>query len=241
VTDSSDIDTLLVTRAQWRAWLSTLHTTETPWINDIWPARRAENKIEQLRVARRLGFTVPRTLVTNSPSEARAFAQVQPAVVKSLSSGYFEFSGHAFVYTHELTDDILSQEADWLKQPVIVQQRISGLDVRVVVVGDECFGARCSSGVLDWRTASRTAQWEPCAVSPALTRLCRSYLREFGLHYCAFDFVAFDGDYWFLEANQAGEWSFLERSLNLGIADCLVLYLLRLAGTASRLRAHSPT
>jgi hypothetical protein len=51
-----------------------------------------------------------------------------------------------------------------------------------------------------------------------------------GLRYAAFDFVL-DGDVlWFLEANQAGEWVFIDRPLKLGIAQALAEYLGELAG-----------
>jgi glutathione synthase/RimK-type ligase-like ATP-grasp enzyme len=232
--DPEDIDMLLVTRAQWRAWISIFHRPGVPWINDLWAARRAENKIEQLRVAHHVGFDVPRTVITNDPAEARRFREERPAVVKSLNSGYFEFSGHAFVYTRELTPEILEHVAGWLQQPVIVQQRVIGNDVRIVVVGDECFGARCSTHTIDWRTAGRDAGWERWDVDPHLGASCRAYLKEFGLRYAAFDLIEERDRCWFLEANQAGEWAFLERELHLGITDSFVAYLTAVSGVNRR-------
>jgi hypothetical protein len=50
-----------------------------------------------------------------------------------------------------------------------------------------------------------------------------------GLRYAAFDFVDDGERAWFLEANQAGEWTFIDRPLRLGIAEALTSMLSSLA------------
>jgi glutathione synthase/RimK-type ligase-like ATP-grasp enzyme len=225
----SDADDLLVVRAQWRAWLATLRTTNTIWVNDLWSARKAENKVEQLRAARSVGFRVPPTLVTNDPVEAARFRDRYPAVVKSLAGAYYEISGLGFVYTQELNDAILEDEASWYCQPVIIQQRIPGINVRVVMVGDRCFGATCETPALDWRTAGKDAIWQAWEIPHQVAGLCRSYLHVMNLRYAAFDFMSRAEGIWFLEANQAGEWTFLDRTLDLGIAATLAAYLVNVA------------
>ncbi len=72
-------------------------------------------------------------------------------------------------------------------------------------------------------------KWEPYEVDRDVAQACRSYLTEFNLHYCAFDFIETANGLCFLEGNQAGEWSFLERSLHLGIADLVARLRVRLA------------
>ena len=56
-----------------------------------------------------------------------------------------------------------------------------------------------------------------------------SYLDIFSLRYAAFDFMVAGTEWQFLEANQAGEWSFIDRLLGLGIASTLASELARLA------------
>jgi glutathione synthase/RimK-type ligase-like ATP-grasp enzyme len=219
-----DVDELLLARAQWRAWLATLSDiTAAPWVNNLWAARQAENKVLQLRVATNLGFAVPKTVITNDPTEARVAFGDCDAVVKTIASAYFELSKVGFVYTHSL-DDVVTVPG-WFDQPMVVQQRLRGEDVRIIIVGEDCFGASCASEVLDWRTAEAAMSWEVWPVPGWLADRCRKYTAEMGLKYAAFDFIDTGDHVWFLEANQAGEWAFLDRTLNLGIADSLATML----------------
>lgn len=227
--DAAGIDDLLIARAQWRAWLSTLEQEPSRWINPVWAARRAENKIEQLRAAMSCGFLIPPTSVVNSREDAFRFTNASLAVLKTLASSYFEFSGHGFVYTHALEDVSEIAPAEWPSQPVIVQRAVLGDDTRVIALGDQVFGARTSTTMLDWRLAGRDARWVPWMVPEDLRQLCREYLKHFGLRYAAFDFKLDAEGAWFLEANQAGEWVFLDRPLRLGIAESLSEYLIELA------------
>jgi hypothetical protein len=225
----SDAEELVLVRAQWRSWLSALDIDEIPWVNPLWAARRAEDKIAQLKMARLTGFAVPETIVTNDRAEALAFAAGRPCVVKTLSSAYFELSGRGFVYTHALDDPLLADSEEWLRQPLIVQRRVSGTDVRVIVVGCRIFGASCTSTELDWRTQSDGVTWQRWSPPDRITLQCMDYVRRFNLKYAAFDFKDDGQEVWFLEANQAGEWAFLDRPLRLGIAEGLTDLLVRLA------------
>jgi hypothetical protein len=228
----SAIDELLVVRAQWRAWLTTLAHLDIPWINDLWAARRAEDKIIQLRTARSLGFAVPKTIITNDREAAARFGEDDAAVIKTLAAAYFEATEKGFVYTNPLSASLVSPEAAWHTQPVLVQRRVSGTDVRIVALGQECFGASCETDALDWRTAGEAATWRLWDVPAGVAERCLCYLTVMGLRYAAFDFVL-DGDVlWFLEANQAGEWVFIDRPLKLGIAESLAKFLGDLAGVS---------
>ena len=216
-------------RAQWRAWLSVFEDSGATWVNDIWSARRAENKVCQLRSATAIGFQVPETVVTNDVNTARDFAQTSTAVLKSLSSAYFELSDGGFVFTQELTEETLSDAAAWSSQPMIVQSRVAGTNVRVVVVGERCFGACCDTTAVDWRTEGSAVVWRPWTVPDGLAVLCRAYNQHTGLRYAAFDFIDDGEDIWFLEANQAGEWLFIDRPLQLGISEAIADVLTALA------------
>jgi glutathione synthase/RimK-type ligase-like ATP-grasp enzyme len=224
-----EAEDLLLVRTQWRAWLSVLDVAGVPWVNDLWSARRAEDKVTQLRTAKELGFHVPATIVTNHRDAAMHFAASKPCVVKTLASAYFELSGRGFVYTHSLDDRAFDNEDGWSRQPLIVQERVDGADVRVVVVGDRTFGGQCLAPTLDWRTAGKESVWEPWRVPSKLQERCVAYVRALSLRYAAFDFIDEGHRVWFLEANQAGEWSFLDRELDLGIADCVARFLIDLA------------
>ena len=229
---TAEIDDVLVARAQWRTWLSTMHVPNAVWVNDLWSARRAENKIEQLRTALTAGFTVPRTLLTNDPVAALAFREtIGAAVVKASASAYFEFSDQSFVFTEELDDSVLDRRELWFDVPVSVQESLTDcLDARVISFGEFTFGAKCRTKGSDWRkTPFETVLWQQWKVPDAVRRACLVYRTLMGLEYAAFDFMLRADEVYFLEANQAGEWLFIDRAIDAGISAAFAQRLARLA------------
>lgn len=225
----SEVDEFLVAREQWRAWLSDLAEQEGPrWLNPLWASRRAENKLGQLRIARACALDVPPTVLTNSRSEAfRHQSEVGRCIVKSVASAYFPFSDSAFMFTVDLAATAELPDADWAVQPVLVQKAIAKkADVRVFLLPGLATAVATHVAVTDWRTVSGDAEWKPYDLPATIAVSCRTYLGQLGLVYGAFDFVV-DGEdhWWFLECNQAGEFSFADRPLNLGIGDTIAAWL----------------
>lgn len=223
----TEVDDFLVAREQWRTWLTDLSEAPVPWMNPLWAARRAENKLIQLRTTVEVGLSVPATIVTNSRDEAaRHQSEVGSCIVKSVAAAYFPFSTSSFMFTRPLDEALDLGSDDWAAQPVIVQKQIQPrIDVRVFVVGSFSAAASALVDDVDWRTNSADAVWDRFDAPDGLIDLCRAYLESFGLVYGAFDF-AFDGNTcWFLECNQAGEFAFVDRPLRLGVGDAIAAWL----------------
>lgn len=225
-----ELDDRLVIAEQWRSWISTLDAPGGYWINPLWAARIAENKVVQLRTAKRSGFAVPETLVTNSAYSASAFqARVGQCVVKSLRAGYFGYSDQSFMFTRLLTPEILDLSAEWQQQPLIVQALVQPrVDIRVFVVHgrvEAAVSATVPPDVVDWRTASTEAHWRPCTIPETLMRAGEEYAERLSLEYCAIDLAKDNTEIWFLEGNQAGEFAFVDRPLDLGIAAAIATAL----------------
>jgi glutathione synthase/RimK-type ligase-like ATP-grasp enzyme len=233
VTDSvRGIDEFLVAREQWRAWLTDLAEQEGPrWLNPLWASRRAENKLGQLRAALVCGFDVPPTILTNRRAEAmRHEVEVGRCIVKSVASAYFPFSDSAFMFTVDLAEAVDLPDVDWVAQPVLVQKAIDKhADVRVFVLADLATAVATRVDVTDWRTVSGDAEWKRFDLPVTVAAACRTYMDQLGLVYGAFDFVVDTDDcWWFLECNQAGEFAFADRPLELGVSDSIATWL---AGT----------
>lgn len=229
LTTVADVDEFLVRREQWRSRLE--FTSEAPvrWMNPLFDARRAENKLIQLQTAKTVGLTVPPTLVTSSKTEAVAWSSRQGScIVKTVTSGFFAFSDQAFAFTTDLTEALAHADQDWAEQPVIVQRRIEPrTDIRVLIVGQDVFGASTTASGPDWRLHNTDTVWEPWPVPHLIAEQSRALIRSLGLLYGALDF-AFDGSTaWFLECNQAGEFAFIDRPLDLGVADAIARALCR--------------
>ena len=74
--------------SEWRALLEALYSElEGRWLNEPHLIERAEDKVRQLRVAARLGFETPRTLVSNDPARIHDFVARFPSVAKPLRDG----------------------------------------------------------------------------------------------------------------------------------------------------------
>lgn len=221
------VDDFLVLREQWRTWLTDLSDAGARWMNPLWESRRAENKLVQLRTAVACGFDVPPTIVTNDKTAAQEHqALVGTCVIKALASAYFAFSSSAFMFTRPLNDALDFDVDDWIEQPVIVQKAIRPrTDIRLFLVGDHASAAAAVVQGPDWRLQSAEATWTAVQPPHELIERCRAFNSSLGLAYNAFDF-AYDGEaYWFLEANQAGEFAFLDRPLELGVADAIAHWL----------------
>jgi glutathione synthase/RimK-type ligase-like ATP-grasp enzyme len=221
-----ELDDRLVVAEQWRSWISVFDDPGGYWMNPLWAARLAENKIVQLRTAKTCGFSVPATLVTNNAASAATFAaQVGQCVVKSLRAGYFGYSDQSFMFTRLLTPDIIALRSEWQVQPLVVQAQIKPrIDIRVFVVHHQVEAAVSTMAPLDaidWRTASSEAHWGLCPLPPALVKASEQYVELLNLEYCAIDLASDGHDVWFLEGNQAGEFAFVDRPLDLGITAAI--------------------
>ncbi|RMI46008.1 ATP-grasp ribosomal peptide maturase [Streptomyces triticirhizae] len=185
---------------------------------------RAEYKPTQLSVALRAGFTVPATLITNDPTEARVFCAAQPTIYKPLHAGAYEVEGEpagiwAAPVESDEVDSAVSHSAHLFQAQV---NKVA--DVRVVAVGKQAFSARITAppGVVDWRAEYQSLTYEPVACPEEIQRALVRFLAAFGLNFGAFDFaVTADGGWWFLECNPNGQWAWLEDAAGLPITTAI--------------------
>jgi glutathione synthase/RimK-type ligase-like ATP-grasp enzyme len=203
-------------------------TLDAAWIND--PARdtAAARKIWQLDVARSCGLTPPRTLVTNDPDAARAFAASQSGGVVYKA---FQGSERAWRETRLLGEAEAAQLDAVVHAPVIFQECVEGADLRVTIVGDQIFPAeivlRPGAYPLDFRMDIAGATIRPCSLPDAVTAGLRRLMARLGLVYGAVDFRRKpDGEHVFLEINPGGQWLFVEdqtgQPVSAALADALI-------------------
>lgn len=198
------------------------------WVNDPWREAAASHKPRQLAAAERTGLRVPHTLVTNDPERARAFLDAagrRPLVHKAL---------HATPEDWHLTRRIGPGDRARLPAvrlaPVILQEYVPGVDVRVTAVGEKLFAAaidaRRTASPEDFRPVFDDARVEPCRLPGAVATGIRRLLRDLGLAFAAIDLRRRDdGEHVFLEANPSGQWLFVERRTGLPITDAVARLL----------------
>jgi hypothetical protein len=196
------------------------------YVNHPWRDDAAGHKTLQLAAAERAGLRVPPTLVTSDPAAARAFLRRR---------------GRAGAVHKQLDPS----EADWRRTrrageaavlrglraaPLILQQRVPGLDVRVTAVGDELYAAeidaRRSPSPDDYRGFEDRCRFAACRLPARVEAGLRRLLADLGLDFAAVDLRRdADGGWFFLEVNPAGQWLWVERRTGQPITAALAALL----------------
>ncbi len=193
------------------------------WVNHPWHNQAAEYKPGQLVTAAECGLTVPSTLITNDPHQARTFAEdFAPVVYKPLRHPLQKDmnGGNGMIWVRAVDpvelDDTLSVTAHMFQAKV---EKVA--DIRVTVVGEKVFAIRIDSGLLDWRADYDTLTYTLVPCPPALESSIRRYMRSYGLMFAAFDFALTpNGDWVFLECNPNGQWAWIPEQEPV-VADAL--------------------
>lgn len=208
------------------AWLLSLQRRGIPIINPPEYAVGQQLKTLELFLARQLGLETPRTLISNDPQQVRTFMQEVEAPVYKPLIGY----GHC----KPLTQAELPYLERIKAAPVIFQERVPGVAVRVTCVDGQIVSAvKIPSESLDYRdNASYEAGqqiYEPIQLPPEIIKACQQYLAQTGLLLAGIDFMLTpEGRYVFLEANSSPMYIEIEmrtRSpITYEICTCLLKY-----------------
>ncbi|MFI0168261.1 ATP-grasp ribosomal peptide maturase [Streptomyces sp. NPDC017095] len=210
-----------------------LRCTDARWMNHPDAARRARHKPWQLGLAQRCSLAVPATLITTFPQAAREFAARFPDLVVKPVSGAHPQEPPRAVPTSRVAPD-----ADFTAVafgPTLLQQRIAKrADLRLTAVGGTLLAARKPADPdahpddVDVRFAPSATPWLPADVPPRVAEGVLRYLAAAELAYGAFDFAEdADGDWWFLECNQSGQFGFVEMDTGQPIAATIAAWLAR--------------
>ncbi|HZG07849.1 MAG TPA: hypothetical protein VEZ70_02605 [Allosphingosinicella sp.] len=210
-------------------------------INSLSAQRVAARKTVQIEHARRVGFAVPTTLISNHPETIRAFWEWHaPLVVKPFRTTAWSNDGTIFAaFTAVMPEPLPEHEAELELCPQIFQALVPDKrDVRVIAFDGQCFAAELDDSdhrsIVDVRDAirSRTIRYHPIDVPQIIQQRIMAYLRGLELEYGAFDFaIDAAGEWVFLECNEAGQFLFLEVALpDLTILDSFCRWFCKLMG-----------
>ena len=200
--------------------------------------RQAQNKQLQLQLAKELGLTIPKTLITNDPDSVREFYRALEGnvVAKMLSSfAVYEEGRETVVFTNAVKPEDVEDLEGLRLSPMTFQERIAkALELRVVLIGECTFAAsidsqQTESTRMDWRrnAVARLDAWRPYDLPAEIQTKLQRLLDIFGLQYGAFDVILTpDGRYVFLELNPTGEFFWLDGIVGLPISKAIADVLL---------------
>jgi len=198
------------------------------FVNDPWRDAAACHKPRQLAAAERAGLLVPRTLVTNHPERARAFVDARcggRVVHKALHATPGDWRPTRFLEGR----DLANLEAVRLA-PVILQEYVPGVDLRVIAVGHRLFAAeidaRATGSPEDFREVYDDCAVAEVALPDEVADGIHRVMDDLGLAYGAVDLrKREDGKYMFLEVNPSGLWRFVEHRTGQPISEALAALL----------------
>ena len=203
------------------------------WVNSRYSQLIIDSKAEQLKLAKSLGFTVPRTIISNNPAAIIEF--LDPArkyVVKPLSPMVWQENGRTIILpTTELDPNSLDDELSVRSCPMIYQDMIEkDFELRVVVFGVEVLVVKLHSRhddqyANDWRLVDPSLL-KPEMIEPptGLVDKVLEFCRIAGLIHASFDFaVTPNGQVVFFEVNEQGQTLWIEQANgDIPVLDMLV-------------------
>ena len=208
------------------------------WLNHPKNLWLASNKIEQLIVAKIIGFFIPETLVSLTPKSISVFLEHNKKVIaKAVKHGFVNSEGKVLLAgTRQLPSDYIDQISSFAAIPMLYQEEITReADYRVVVVGDQIFATAITmmtstDELVDWRIADITGvaiEHERKILPADIENQCFSIVRHFGLNYASIDLIKDrEGKYYFLELNPNGQWAWIEQLTGYPIRDAIIDRLL---------------
>lgn len=190
------------------------------WVNGLAGFEMHQTKPRAFARVAALGVLVPDTIWTNDPDAVRRFAADRECIFKPVQGG---------AHTEPLTAEHLSDEhlQNLKYAPITLQQMVSGVDIRVFVVGDDVFACEIQTDQLDFRNDAApeiTAIDLPAAIAD------QSHAIAAGLHLCwaGIDFRRdAEGAWWFFEANPSSMFLGFEQRTGLPISDALCSLLMK--------------
>jgi glutathione synthase/RimK-type ligase-like ATP-grasp enzyme len=198
-------------RTQWAAFVRSLIIFENiKWVNNPVATYKAEIKPMQLFYANKVGFRVPETLVTNvtkkSPGKTFAIKSIDTAIIAREDE-------EAFIYTSIQAGENLEDNA--YASPFFLQEGLTPkVDVRITVIDKDVIAVKLKNkdGIDgDWRIYDGNITYELFELPKEIKDKCLMFTQLFDLSFAAIDMVICNDQYFFIEVNPTGEWSWLQK------------------------------
>ncbi|MYM30835.1 hypothetical protein GTP58_21090 [Duganella sp. CY15W] len=205
--------------------LPTLAHGKTAWINDQASDLRAGNKIEQLVVAKKIGFKIPETLIGNDYNEIREFFRKhnKNVIVKAFYLWDWDNpdGSKTVARTSRVTSVHFESRYPIEGCPAIYQELIEKtIELRITVMGEKVIAAAIDSQrdgpTIDWRCEGGRGQTNllPYELDSALEQRCVRLCRELDIVFGCIDMIVDKkGDFIFLEVNKMGQFLWKEDAM----------------------------
>lgn len=200
------------------------------WISNPSAVYKAENKLFQLKEAKKLGFKIPNTLLTNSKDELVNFylENKKQVIIKPLAqSKIINRNSTQFLFSNLLKEEHINSIDNFELTPCIYQEKIEKkIELRITVVGKKLFAAAVKSQEnentkIDWRRDDLI--FFPIEIPNDIEKICLQLVENLNLKFGAIDMILdSNGNYIFLEINPNGQWAWIETQTGLEISNAII-------------------
>jgi hypothetical protein len=222
------------------AFLAPLRMIETSyWINDPWIENRADCKLLQSNIARKIGLKTPEFIVSSDYSDLLTFYnKYKDVIIKPLSDTALVFVNGKFEKPENLySDDFyapyttkFSPIKDCDKEnidhtPALLQREIKKKsDIRVTIIDDKIFAVEMpykEGSPIDFRLNEYNGINEYDLSDEIKDKLFR-LVKTLGLRFSSCDLILDkENQIYFIESNVQGNWLWTEISTNLNISETI--------------------
>lgn len=167
-------------------------------------------------------FLIPDTLITNRSDDVIDFRAQHDAVIFKSISG-----------TRSIVTEFRSEHENILEDleicPVLFQQKIDGLDIRVHTVGDQVFATSVHSPATDYRYGHHhgpATELAPISIPPEIGAACVQLASDLELPFAGIDLrVTADSEYYCFEVNPSPAFSYFDVDRRRPIANAIASLL----------------
>lgn len=219
---------------QWYQIFNYLQTIlNCTWINCPHNTFEAENRLNQLLLAKNLGFNIPETTITNVSESAQSFLETHTneVIVKVLHHHEITSNqvSHRFLTTN-INQDMVSKFDQLKFAPLVFQEKIRNQEeIRITIIGNRIFPVRLSTNKDKnefsdlHKIQEKDLRFEILELDKKFRKMCLKLNQVLGLEVSSLDFIVDNnGLIYFLEVNPVGDWNWLEKHLNLSITENLL-------------------
>lgn len=221
--DVTNVEAKYFSTSEGSAFLDCLYSlNDIHWVSPPHLIRFADAKLYQLQLALQLGLSVPKTIVTNNPTEAYQFANEHNfnIITKPLITSTIEKDNSVFnIYTRKLSRNDFEEHFESIQfAPTLFQEYIPKTkEIRVTIIGSDIFATEIDSqsvvgAEIDWRQIDSFAiPHKPVILPEKLSFILNEFISHYGIRFGAIDLIQTpNNEYVFLENNPNGQWYWLE-------------------------------
>lgn len=202
------------------------------WVNPADSFDKANNKIYQLKTAKKAGLMIPPTLISNDVNTVRRFIKSHKDVIyKTFFPASFD---NAVFYTSQVTLSDLPPANLFKQTPGIFQLCIKkAYELRITMLGSYPIAVKITyknkADTIDWRAlADKDLHYQKYNLPTKLLEKLKFVMKKLGIVFGCFDVIVTpEKEYVFLEVNEQGQFLWMEQyNPDIKLLDPFVQFLI---------------